>query len=260
MRVVIEASAEAAADCVARRLAAAIRARPDCVLGIATGRTMMPVYAKLAALCKQEDLSLARVSSFNLDEYIGVAAGESVSFRSYTLRHLAAATDLPAASVHAPDGAAADVFAEAERYEQAIREAGGIDLQLLGLGRNGHIGFNEPGSSLASRTRVKALSEQTLRANRADLGSPAPNAAITVGLGTILSARSCLLLAVGTAKSAAVAAMVEGPVTARVPASVLQHHPSATVLLDPGAAADLQAREYYESAERIQRRLEESRR
>ncbi len=164
------------------------------------------------------------------------------------------------ATVRAPDGAAPDIFAEAERYESAIREAGGVDLQLLGLGQNGHIGFNEPGSSLGSGTRAKALTEETLRANQDDL--PAldghrPQAAITVGLGTILAAPSCLLLAVGSAKAPAVAAMIEGPVTARVPASVLQQHPNATVVLDASAAAELEAREYYEHAERLQRQLED---
>jgi glucosamine-6-phosphate deaminase len=219
-----------------------------------------PVYARLAAIHRDEGLSLRGITTFNLDEYVGATRDDAWSFYRFTLRHLVEPTDLPAASVHVPDGAASDIFAEAERYDAAIREAGGIDLQLLGLGQNGHIGFNEPGSSLGSATRAKALTEQTLRANQADLpalGGERPEAAITVGLGTILSARSCLLLAVGSAKAAAVAAMVEGPVTARVPASVLQHHPNATVVLDASAAAGLAAQEYYEHAERLQRQLEE---
>lgn len=259
MRVVIEDSAEQAAACVARAVADAVRANPRLVLGVATGRTMEPVYARLAALHREAGLSLREVRAFNLDEYMGAARDDPWSFHCFTLRHLVEPTDLPAASLYVPDGTAQDVFAEARRYEEAIVAAGGIDLQLLGLGRNGHIGFNEPGSSLGSATRVKALSEETLEANREDLpstGAERPRAAITVGLGTILRSRACLLLAVGAAKSAAVAATVEGAVSARIPASVLQHHPNATVVLDRAAAADLADRAYYESAERLQRLLE----
>ena len=260
MRVVIESSAQAAADRAARSLADSVRSNPHCVLGLATGRTVEPVYARLAALHRDQGLSLRSVTAFNLDEYVGASRDDAWSFYRFAFRHLVEPTDLPAASLHVPDGAAPDIFAEAERYDAAIREAGGIDLQLLGLGQNGHIGFNEPGSSLGSATRAKALTEETLRANQADLpglGRDLPEAAITVGLGTILSARSCLLLAVGAAKAGAVAALVEGPVTARVPASVLQHHPNATVVLDAAGAAGLEARQYYEHAERLQRRLEE---
>ncbi len=259
LRVVIEATAEEAASCVARGVADAIRANPRLVLGVATGRTMEPVYASLAGLYREAGLALREVRAFNLDEYVGAARDDPWSFHRFILEHLAEPTDLPASAVHAPDGAAQDVFAEAVRYEQAIVAAGGIDLQLLGLGRNGHVGFNEPGSSLGSSTRVKALSRATLEANREDLPADRaelPEAAITVGLGTILRTRACLLLAVGAAKSAAVAAMVEGPVTSRVPASVLQHHPNATVVIDRAAAGGLADRDYYESAERLQRRLE----
>jgi glucosamine-6-phosphate deaminase len=261
VRIVIESSAQAAEERIARIVADAIRWNPSCVLGLAAGRTVEPVYARLAAIHREEGLSLRTVTTFNLDEYVGATHDDSWSFHRFVAEHLVEPTDLPASSVHAPEGNAADLFAEAQRYEEAIQRAGGIDLQLLGLGQNGHIGFNEPGSSLASPTRAKALTEETLRANQADLaasGSTAPQAAITMGLGTILAARACLLLAVGSAKANAVAAMVEGPVTARVPASVLQQHPRATVVLDAAAAAQLEARDYYERAERLQRQLEES--
>lgn len=262
MRVVIEPDAAAASERVARTVADLVRSQPRCVLGLATGRTMESVYDRLGWHYRQGELSFREVRTFNLDEYVGAGRDDAWSFHQYAIRHLVGPTDLPASSVHAPDGAAADVFDEALRYEAALRAAGGIDLQLLGLGRNGHIGFNEPGSSLGSRTRAKALTEDTLRANRADLArAPAglPQAAITVGLGTILGARVCLLLAVGAAKAKAAAAMIEGPVTARVPASVLQHHPDATVVLDRDAASALEDRAYYELAERLQRRLEEGR-
>jgi glucosamine-6-phosphate deaminase len=256
---VIEPEADAAADRVAALVAQAIRSKPRCVLGLAAGRTMEPVYAKLVERHEREGLSLRDVTAFNLDEYIGAAPDDAWSFRSFALRHLVGPTDLPPASIHAPSGVAPDVFAEARRYEEAIADAGGIDLQLLGLGRNGHVGFNEPGSSLGSRTRAKALTQETLRANRDELpalGRAAPQAAITMGLGTILAARACLLLATGSAKAAAVAALVEGPVTSRLPASILQHHPEATVVLDEAAARRLQDRPYYRRAEALQRRLE----
>jgi len=221
---------------------------------------MEPVYTRLVAIHRQDGLSLRGVSTFNLDEYIGASVDDVWSLRRFTLDHLVEPTDLPADAAHAPDGMARDVFAEADRYEQTIRRAGGIDLQLLGLGRNGHIGFNEPGSSLGSWTRVKALTAETLRANRDDLpavAAAAPQAAITMGLGTILAARACLLLAIGAAKSRAVAAMIEGPVTARVPASALQHHPRVMAILDEASAGELEDHEYYRAAERLQRRLEE---
>ena len=260
MRIVIETEPDAAAARVARIVAAAIRSNPGCVLGLAAGRTMDPVYAKLVEGHEREGVSFRGVTTFNLDEYIGAAPNDEWSFQYFTIRCLVEPTDLPRASAHAPSGAAADVFEEARRYEETIRNSGGIDLQLLGLGRNGHLGFNEPGSSLGSRTRAKALTEETLRANRAELpslGDAVPQAAITMGLGTILSARSCLLLATDSTKASAVAAMVEGPVTSRVPASILQQHPDATVVLDAAAAERLEGRPYYQRAEQLQRQLEE---
>lgn len=259
MRVVIETEPGEAAGRVAGIVADALRSNPRCVLGLAAGRTMEPVYAKLVESHEREGVSFRDVIAFNLDEYIGAAPSDEWSFQSFTFRHLVEPTDLPRSSLHVPSGAAEDVFEEARRYEETIRNSGGIDLQLLGLGRNGHLGFNEPGSSLGSRTRAKALTEATLRANRDELpklGDAAPQAAITMGLGTILSARSCLLLATGLAKASAVAAMIEGPVTSRVPASVLQHHPEATVVLDAAAAERLEGRQYYQRAEQLQRQLE----
>ncbi len=260
MRIVIETEPDAAAARVASIVADAIRSNPRCVLGLAAGRTMDPVYSKLVESHKREGVSFRDVTTFNLDEYIGAAPNDEWSIQCFTFRCLVEPTDLPRSSAHAPNGAAADVFEEARRYEETIRNSGGIDLQLLGLGRNGHLGFNEPGSSLGSRTRAKALTEETLRANRDELpnlGDAVPQAAITMGLGTILSARSCLLLATGSANACAVAAMVEGPVTSRVPASILQHHPDATVVLDAAAAERLEGRQYYQRAEQLQRQLEQ---
>jgi glucosamine-6-phosphate deaminase len=254
MRVVIEPTAELY-RLAARRVAAQVRAKPACVLGLATGRSMLPLYDELARLHAAEGLSFARVTAFNLDEYVGVAPDEPGSFRHFMRVHLLERTDLPARSLHLPDAASRDPAEAARAYEAAISAAGGIDLQLLGLGRNAHVGFNEPGSSLASRTRVKALAEETRAASQGALPGRV-RMAITMGLGTILEARVCLLIATGAAKAAAVAAVIEGPLTASAPGSVLQLHPHAFAYVDEAASAGLVRRRYYLEAEALQRRLE----
>jgi len=257
MRVVIEPAA-ALYRLAARRVADEIRANPACVLGLATGRTMVPLYDELARLHASEGLSFARVDAFNLDEYVGVGRDEPGSLRAFMLAHLVRRTDLRPEALHLPDGTRADPAEAARAYEAAIRAAGGIQLQLLGLGRNAHIGFNEPGSSLGSRTRVKTLAGETLAANRDELPPVVRERrlAITMGLGTILEARTCLWLATGASKAAAVAATVEGPVTASAPGSVLQLHPDVIAYVDETAAAQLARRSYYVEAEGLQRRLE----
>lgn len=252
MRVVIEPAAELY-RLAARRVAEQVRAKPASVLGLATGRSMLPLYDELARLHVAEGLSFARVTAFNLDEYVGVAPGEPGSFRHDMRVQLLERSDLPAHSLQLPDAASRDPAEAARAYEAAIRAAGGIDLQLLGIGRNAHIGFNEPGSSLASRTRVKALAEET-RAAGALPGRV--RMAITMGLGTILDARACLLIATGAAKADAVAAAIEGPLTASAPASVLQLHPQVFAYVDEAAAAKLARGAYYREAEALQRRLE----
>ena len=258
MRVVIEPEAELI-RLAARRIARTLRAKPSCVLGLATGKTMLPLYDELVRLHRSEGLSFAGVTAFGLDEYVGVAGDEPGSLRRFVHERLERSTDLRAAALHLPHGASADPHAEARAYEAAIRAAGGIDLQLLGLGVNAHLGFNEPGSSLASRARVKTLSDETLAANQDELPRVVRERrlGITLGLGTILEARTCLLLATGPAKAGAVAATVEGPLTASAPASVLQLHPDAIVYVDETAAAALVRRRYYLEAEARERRLEE---
>ncbi len=259
MRVVIEETAEAVYRTAASWIAQLIRSQPASVLGLATGRTMVPFYAELVRLHREEGLTLAEVVTFNLDEYVGVAPEDPRSFHQFMQENLVTATDLPPDSVHLPNGLAEDLFAEADHYESLIWEAGGIDLQLLGLGKNGHLGFNEPGSSLRSLTRVKALTRDTLLANERDLpelGSGHPEAAITMGLGTILDARRCFLLALDESKADAVAAMIEGPVAAHLPASALQMHRQVTVILDAAAASKLHDQDYYLRAEAMQRKLE----
>jgi glucosamine-6-phosphate deaminase len=257
MRVVIESAAELY-RLAARRVADEIRAKPACVLGLATGRTMLPLYEELARLHAAEGLSFAAVTAFNLDEYVGVVRDEPGSLRRFMQTHLVRRTDLRSERLHGPDASSGDPAEAARAYEAAIRGAGGIDLQILGLGANAHIGFNEPGSSLGSRTRVKTLSDETLAANREDLPAVARERrlAITLGLATILEARTCLWIATGAAKAAAVAATVEGPVTASAPGSVLQLHPEVIAYVDTAAAAKLARRAYYVEAEALQRRLE----
>jgi glucosamine-6-phosphate deaminase len=260
MRVVIEAEA-ALHPLAAERVAARLRAQPDLVLGLASGRTMAPLYEELARLHREGRVSFARASAFLLDEYVGVAPGAPGSLLRFVRERLAERTDLRAEALHAPDALHADPAAAAAAYEAALADAGGIGLQLLGLGVNAHLGFNEPGSSLASRTRVKTLSDETLAA----AGEALPAAvrerrlAITLGLGNLLEARSCLLIATGPAKAGAVAACIEGPLGASAPASVLQLHPDTVVYVDEAAAAGLVRRRYYLEAEARERALERGR-
>jgi glucosamine-6-phosphate deaminase len=193
------------------------------------------------------ELDFSEVITFNVDEYVGLAPGHPQSYAHFMREHFFSRINIAHWRTHIPDGLARDIPAHCEAYEIAIQEAGGIDLQLLGLGSDGHIGFNEPSSSLGSRTRLKTLTEQTIRDTARFFASPeeVPHHVITMGVGTILDARRCLVLAFGDAKAAAVAAMVEGPVTASVPASALQFHPSCTLLVDEAAAAKLKRADYY---------------
>lgn len=246
MEIVVLPSAEAACLRAARILARLIRSKPEAVLALPTGSTPGAIYAELVRRHREEGLSFARVTAFNLDEYTGLRPDHPGSFRRALQEALYRQVDLPADQAHAPDGTAADLPEACRRYEEQIAAAGGLDLALLGLGRDGHIAFNEPTSSLASRTRIKTLAEETRAANQPSFGAdPVPRHALTMGIATILSARRCVLVAFGAAKAHAVARMVEGALTAMVPASALQLHPNATVLVDEAAAAHLTFRAYY---------------
>lgn len=249
MRVLICNDEASAAERAADLLCDTVTERPRAVLGLATGGTMEPVYALLRERLAGGVLDLSKVTTFNLDEYVGLAGDHPQSYRA-AMRHLLFdAAGLGPDRARLPDGTAADPAAEARAYDAAIMAAGGIDLQLLGIGGNGHIGFNEPTSSLGSRTRVKTLTDETRRANArffAD-GETIPRFAITMGIATVLDARACVLLATGTKKAKAVAAAIEGPLSASCPASALQLHPAATMILDPEAAAELRLRDYYET-------------
>ncbi|ARO13862.1 glucosamine-6-phosphate deaminase [Ketogulonicigenium robustum] len=244
--LILETTADAEAR-AAGIIAETVKAKPSAVLGLATGGTMLPLYAALRRMHTDEGLSFAQVTTFNLDEYVGLAPSHPASYHHYMRDVLFDHIDIDLANTHLPRGDAADPIAEADAYEALIASAGGIDLQLLGIGRNGHIGFNEPTSSLSSRTRIKTLTESTHAANRPYFaeGEALPKYALTMGIGSILAARHCVLLATGAAKADVVAAMIEGPLAAVCPASALQLHPCATIVLDRAAASTLNLTSYY---------------
>jgi glucosamine-6-phosphate deaminase len=259
MRVIIEADSESAARRTAQIIARLVRQKPKCVLGLATGGSMLGVYQELVRMHREEGLDFRHVTTFNLDEYVGLGPTHPQSYRFFMQQHLFDHINIDPSRTHVPDGRALDFAKFCALYEDRIREAGGIDLQLLGLGRDGHIAFNEPGSSLGSRTRLKTLTRETIRDNARFFGSEdqVPRLAITMGVGTILEARRCLLLAFGEAKADAVRRMIEGPVTAQVTASALQLHRDVTVVLDERAASRLERLDYYREMEQAQRLLEE---
>jgi glucosamine-6-phosphate deaminase len=242
----------------ARIIANAMRKKPDLRLGLATGDTQQGMYRELVRMHREDHLDFSRIITFNLDEYIGLPAGHPQSFRASMQKNLFDHVNIAASHIHIPDGTPRDNFDEVcNRYEEEIRRAGGIDLQVVGIGKDGHIGFNEPTSSLASRTRPKTLTQQTIDDNRHSfpVGEEPPAAAITMGIGTILEARRILLLASGAAKAKAVALAVEGPLTASVSASALQMHREVTVLVDREASENLQHKDYYRKSLEITRKL-----
>lgn len=244
--VVIVRDSEEAGGLAASVIAELVRRKPDAVLGLATGSTPLTTYAALAA----EPLDLSQVRAFALDEYVGLPEGHPQGYRAVIAREVVARLGLDPAKVRVPGDDGGPIAGAGDRYERAIAEAGGIDVQLLGIGRTGHIGFNEPGSSLASATRLKTLTRQTREDNARFFDSPeeVPKHCITQGLGTILRSRKLILLAFGEAKADAVAGAVEGPVTASLPGSVIQLHPDVMVIVDEGAASRLANAEYYRFA------------
>jgi glucosamine-6-phosphate deaminase len=244
--VVIVASPEAAGEVAADAIEALVARKPDAVLGFATGSTPLPAYAALA----RRRLDLSRVRGFALDEYVGLPPGHPESYRAVITREVVEPLGLGPSLVRVPGDDGGPLEGAGERYERDIVAAGGVDLQILGIGRTGHIGFNEPGSSFGSLTRVKTLTAQTRVDNARFFSSPdeVPTHCLTQGLGTILRARHLLLLAFGESKAPAIAAAVEGPLTASVPGSVVQLHPRVTVIVDEAAAAELQNADYYRYA------------
>ena len=248
MKVLIHETQGTAVDCVAGLFADRLKQQPETVLGLATGGTMEAVYDRLIARHKAGDMSMAKARSFNLDEYVGLRADHPCSYWYYMRNKLFDHVDIKPENTFLPCGDAPDPEVEANRYEAAIVAAGDIGLQLLGLGANGHIGFNEPTSSLTSHTRIKTLTRSTREANARyfDSFDDVPRLAITMGIGTIMRAEEIVLLAFGEAKADVVAKMIEGPVSAACPASILQMHRKVTVVIDEAAASKLALRDYYE--------------
>ncbi len=248
MEVVISTTPDEAAKLAADAISELIGHRPDAVLGVATGSTPLLIYDELGRRVARGATSLANARAFMLDEYVGLPADHPQRYRTVIREEFVDKVDIDPAQVFGPDGLAADLASACEAYEQAIADAGGVDLQILGIGTDGHIAFNEPGSSLASRTRIKTLTSQTRRDNARFFGGnveAVPDHCLTQGIGTILQARHVLLVASGRGKAEAVHQLVEGPVSAMWPATALQLHPHVTVLLDTAAASRLQLASYF---------------
>ena len=237
------ATPASAATALGRSVAQALAATPCTVLGLPTGRTPVPLYRALVDLYERGQADFSQASTFNLDEFLGVPPTDPRSYRAFMERQLFDVVNLRPSRVHFLNGAAPDAVAECARYERAIARAGGIDLLILGLGANGHIGFNEPGSALVAGTHRTRLTPATRRANASLFGRAVdvPDEALSMGMSTILRARRIVLLATGAAKAKTVRQMVCGPITPRVPASFLQLHRSAEVWVDREAAGELSA-------------------
>lgn len=234
-------------------ITALLHRKPDAVLGLATGSSPLAIYDELVTRCAAGQISFCQARGFTLDEYVGLPAAHPERYGNVIDNVFVSRVDFAPGAVRGPDGLAEDIAAACADYEDGIRAVGGIDLQILGIGTDGHIGFNEPGSSLASRTRIKTLTAQTRSDNARffdDDIDAVPTHCLTQGLATILDARHVILVATGRHKAEAVHHLVEGAVSAMWPASILQHHPHVTVLLDDGAARRLQLADYYRETHR----------
>ena len=241
MKLNIFANQEQLHEAAAQTIIELLRQKPDAVLGLATGGTPVGIYEALAAAVRRGEVSFARATTFNLDEYVGLPPGHPESYRFYMEQHLFRHIDIPPEQTHIPDGNAPELERECERYERLLETAGRIDLMLLGLGHNGHIGFNEPGRVLHGRTHVAVLHPQTRKANARFFRTPeeVPTRAITMGLGSILKARTILLVVKGADKADIVHRALTGPLTTECPASLLQLHPHLVVMLDEEAATKI---------------------
>ncbi|MEE9414894.1 MAG: glucosamine-6-phosphate deaminase [Acidimicrobiales bacterium] len=251
MEIVITSEPNDAADIAADAVQLLLADLAHPVLGLATGSSPLPTYRELIRRYDSGRLTFGHVRAFLLDEYVGLGTDHPQTYRAFIEREFTSQVDLPAQALAGPDGASSELAAAAPQYEALIADAGGIDLQLLGIGSDGHIGFNEPGSSLGSRTRLKTLTDET-RADNArffdgDIET-VPRHVLTQGIGTILEARHLVLIATGEAKAAPIALAVEGPLTAMVPATALQLHPHATIIIDEPAAQALLHADYYRQA------------
>lgn len=250
MELIVKKDYEQMSKLAAQMIADVVCENPRCVLGLATGSTPLGTYKHLIRMHKKEGLDFSQVASFNLDEYVGLKPTHNQSYWYFMYHNLFKHINIPLENVHVPDGTAADVEAHCAAYDDEIERWGGIDIQLLGIGGNGHIAFNEPGTAVFSRTNWVALDRSTIEANARFFRKKAdvPRYAITMGIGTILEARQVVLLANKASKADAIAASAEGPVTAIVPASALQLHPDCTFIVDKDAAGKLKRR--YKSSPR----------
>ncbi len=257
MEIIITKDSEEMSDKAAEIVIAQIKAKPDTVLGLATGSTPEGLYARMVRAHKEDGLDFSSVVTFNLDEYVDLAPDHEQSYRSFMNRHLFDHINVNKENTHVPDGLATDLGEFCRRYEQMICEAGGIDIQVLGIGRDGHLGFNEPGSSLASLTQVVTLAPETIEDNSRFFQSEeeVPRFAVTMGIQSILNARKCLMLASGRGKAEVVKGCVEGPITAMVTASALQMHTDAVVILDEEAASMLDRIDYYRWAQEARQQV-----
>lgn len=248
MQVFIFDTYQELSESAAQLVAKTLNSKPNAVLGLATGSTPLGLYRQLIRLHQEEGLDFSQVTTFNLDEYVGLRNDHPQSYHYFMNENLFKDINIAPQNVYVPSGTTDNYGAFCEWYEQRIKDCGGIDLQVLGIGADGHIGFNEPTSSLGSRTRIKTLTKQTIEDNARFFDKPedVPVYAITMGVGTIVEARKIMLLASGEGKAEAVAAAIEGPVTSMCSASALQLHPDTTFFLDRPAASRLKMREYYE--------------
>jgi len=242
MEIAVYATAVAAAGSVADALARILQQDPSVVLGLPTGHTSIEVYRALVERHRQGRADLRRATIFNLDEFVGIPGRDPRSYAAFMHRHLFAHVNLPASRAHIPNGAAKDLQREAARYDHAILSAGGLGLVVVGIGRNGHVGFNEPATSLRANTHIARLHSGTRRDNAGLFGgrvADVPTHAVAMGMGAILGARIVVLIATGKSKAAIVRRALDGPITTRVPASLLQAHPNVVVALDKDAASKL---------------------
>jgi glucosamine-6-phosphate deaminase len=248
MEVIIAKTYEEVSRAAAEAVADVMNAKPDAVIGMATGSTPLGLYQELVRMHKKQGLDFSQVTTFNLDEYVGLPVTHSQSYHYFMHENFFKHVNIPPQNIHIPSGTTSNYRAFCEWYEQRIKESGGIDVQILGIGSDGHIAFNEPSSSLSSRTRLKTLAKQTIDDNARFFNSrdEVPVYAITMGVGTIMEARKILLLANGKKKAEAIAAAVEGPITSMITASALQLHHDSTVYVDDEAASKLKMREYYD--------------
>jgi len=257
MQIVILENAEAVAIHGAEVFIQKLQKKPNAVFGLATGSTPLALYKKLIAANQNKTVSFSEASSFNLDEYLGLAGEHPQSYRHFMQEHLFNHVDIHSDNTHVPPGDAENPIQACKEYDELITQKGGIDIQLLGIGRNGHIGFNEPSSGLSSRTRVKTLTPATIADNARFFSEDEfqPHLSITMGIGTIMDSRKVMLLATGSSKADAIYATVEGPLSASCPASALQMHQDVMLIIDKAAAEKLQHKEFYMHIERENQKL-----